>query len=49
MTKGGNLIMMMIEEKLQVDYHNVAIGGATTIVHDHGSTTNVVGEAIIPV
>ena len=49
MTKGGNLIMMMIEEKLQVDHHNVAIGGATTIVHDHGSTTNVVGEAIIPV
>ena len=39
--------MAMIEDKLQVDHHNVIIGGAMTIVHDHGSTDVVVDEAVI--
>ena len=47
MTKGGNLTMAMIEDKLQVDHHNVAIGDTMTIVHDHGSTDVVIDEAVI--
>ena len=37
MTKGRVLTMSMIDARL--GHHNVAIGGATAIVHDHSSNT----------
>ena len=43
MTKGKVLTMSMIETKL-LGHHNVAIGGATAIVHDHSSGSNVLAE-----
>ena len=43
MTKGKVLTMSMIETKL-LGHHNVAIGGATAIVHDLSSGSNVLAE-----
>ena len=46
MTKGATkLTMQMIEARLLVGHHNVAIGGATAIVHDHSiDTSNVLAR-----
>ena len=42
MTKGKVLTMSMIESKL-LGHHNVAIGGATAIVHDY----SIIGSKVL--
>ena len=42
MTKGKGLTMGMIETKVVLGHHNVAIGGATAILHDHSIIGSIV-------